>query len=145
MDILNRKFGWLAMVAIFMSYSVPIWAEEKGLAQPPPKVASLLASPGICELPDDAISCEMTVNFIWELPSASEVCLWDSHIETPLKCWNGMLTSTWQVTFTGGKDREFWLKTSHSDTLLARTSIRVIGAIEQRLRARRRQGFWRIF
>ncbi|MFC3094667.1 DUF3019 domain-containing protein [Alteromonas sediminis] len=145
MDILNRKFGILGFGIACLVITLQAVAMQKQHKTGAQNVASLLASPGVCEIPDDAVSCEMSVSFIWEMPQVESVCLWDSYHAKPLQCWHDAMTSTWQITFRGGQDREFFLKSHSSDEVYARTSIKVMGAIEQRLRARRRQGFWRIF
>jgi len=145
MDVLSSRFGLVCLALLFLMPTLVMGAQQKSAKNGAQNVASLIASPGVCELPDDAVSCEMAVSFIWEMPKVQEVCLWDSYQNKPLQCWEGAMTSTWQITFSGGQDREFFLKSASSNEEFARTTIRVMGAIEQRLRARRRQGFWRIF
>lgn len=110
-----------------------------------PKVASLVASPAVCVLADEQSHCNMQAAFLWEVPTTGDYCLWLESSETPLSCWQ----STWSATLTwqirSQQDSTYLLIDTRSQKEVARTTVRVIGELEQRIRARRRTGFWRVF
>ena len=122
------------------------WAQQTEDSEPAlrPKVASLVPSPGICVLQDEQESCQMEMVLIWEVPQSGNFCVWEQGANQPLQCWQGSWNGTLQINFQGEQDRTYILTRGQQETLVS-SSVRVMGALEQRIRARRRSGFWRVF
>lgn len=106
---------------------------------------TLTASPNICELKLEQRACSTTIALVWEVPRAGNFCLYHEKTQTRLACWQNKWSGAYQFSFSSGVAEDIWLIREDSGTLLVHTEIKVIGAIEQRVRARRRSGFWRIF
>lgn len=109
------------------------------------KVASLVTSPNVCELADDQVLCEMNASLLWEVPKAADFCLWDTEQDSPLRCWQNAWSGTLQLRFVSGHNRTYLLTRGQNGSVAAKATIQVMGALEQRLRARRRRSFWRLF
>lgn len=107
--------------------------------------ATLTASPNICELKPEQRACSASVALIWEVPRAGNFCLYHEKTQTRLACWQNKWSGVYQFSFSSGAAEDIWLIREESGAVLVQTEIKVIGAIEQRVRARRRSGFWRIF
>ena len=105
----------------------------------------LTASPNICELKPEQRACSTTIALVWEVPRAGNFCLYHEKTQTRLACWENKWSGAYQFSFSSGAAEDIWLIREDSGALLVHTEIKVIGAIEQRVRARRRSGFWRIF
>lgn len=106
---------------------------------------TLTASPNICELKDEQRACSTRVALVWEVPKAGNFCLFHEQSQTRLTCWQNKWSGVHQFTFSSGENEDIWLIRAETGDLLVHAEIKVIGAIEQRVRARRRSGFWRIF
>ena len=109
------------------------------------EVPSLVASPELCEFKKGQSLCQMDATLLWETPKAGHYCVWDSEHPTPLQCWKNSWSGTYSLHFSAGKNREFWLTEGVEGGIAASTTIAVTNALEQRLRAKRRRGFWRVF
>lgn len=109
------------------------------------EVPSLVASPELCEFKKGQTLCQMDATLLWEAPKAGHYCVWDSEHPTPLQCWKNSWSGTYSLHFSAGKNREFWLTEGIEGGIAASTTIAVTNALEQRLRAKRRRGFWRVF
>ncbi|MCC2614981.1 DUF3019 domain-containing protein [Aestuariibacter halophilus] len=131
-----------ALLGLSLCLTAPVNAQQQPM---PPRVASLIASPGTCELAQDQVSCDINAAFIWEAPTQGAYCLWESGSQIPMACWSDAWTGTFHLPFVAGEDRHFELRRKDSVHILATSTIRVIGAVEQRLRARRRHRLWRMF
>ena len=107
--------------------------------------ATLTASPNICELKEEQRACSATVALVWEVPRAGDFCLYHVQTQTRLACWKNKWSGVHQLSFSSGQTEDVWLIRESSGDMLVETEIKVIGAIEQQVRARRRSGFWRIF
>jgi hypothetical protein len=130
----------IALAAITCAFPTLAQGENTGNVDK----ATLTVSPTACALEEEKRLCEMDVAVVWEVPKAGDYCLYYHNKETPLQCWSEQIAGAMRYTFSDGKDGEFYL-ISHANIIEARAKVRVIGAIEQQLRARRRSGFWRIF
>lgn len=108
-------------------------------------VPTLVASPGMCELPSGQSICQMKTTLIWEVPKAGHFCLKDTEMEQALECWNNNWSGTHQVEFSAGNNKTYILTRGPKGTIAANITVKVIGSLEQRMRAKRRRGFWRIF
>lgn len=108
-------------------------------------VPTLVASPGMCELEFGQSQCVMNTTLIWEAPKAGDFCLKDTKNEQVLNCWENSWSGTFQVEFNSGDSKTFVLIRGRKGTIAANTTITVTGTLEQRMRARRRRGLWRIF
>ena len=106
---------------------------------------TLTASPNICELQSDERACTASIALIWEVPRAGNFCLFHEKTQTRLECWQNAWSGIHQFSFSSGVTEEVWLIREDTGIMLVQAEIKVIGAIEQRVRARRRSGFWRIF
>lgn len=106
---------------------------------------TLTASPNVCELTSDKRACSTTVALIWEVPRAGNFCLYHEKSETRLACWQGKWSGVYQYSFSSPQSENIWLIREDTGDVLVSAEIKVIGAIEQRVRIRRRSGFWRIF
>lgn len=110
-----------------------------------PEVASVVASPSVCTLEKGAVLCHAKGAIIWEVPADGYYCLWDNTLPEPLQCWQDTWSGSIQYSFSDGQSRRFLLIHGNSGEVVAETTIKVIGALEQRVRARRRNRFWRMF
>lgn len=106
---------------------------------------TLTASPNVCELKAEQRACSVSVALVWEVPRAGNFCLYHEKTQTRLACWQNKWSGAYQFSFSSGAAEDIWLIREDSGAMLVNTEIKVIGAIEQRVRARRRSGFWRIF
>lgn len=132
-----------ALCGFFCTINVARGQTDLALDQQP-SVASLVTSPGVCVLQDEQQRCETQVAFLWEVPEKDNYCLWEEGQSQPLRCWQQSWSGTWQVQLTATDSKTYILRTE-KQLEISRTTIRVIGALEQRIRARRRSGFWRVF
>lgn len=111
-----------------------------------PQVASLVSSPGRCELKSGQKVCRMTLNLIWEAPEESHYCISQAEQAEPIKCWQNAWRGSVEISFNEAKKTLFLLKHSTSEQALVETSVAVTGSYQQRKRAqRRKRGFWRMF
>lgn len=123
------------------------------LAQPEsikPKVASLVTSPGQCELIPGEADCEEVFNFIWEAPLAGDYCIRDKEKQELLSCWLNSWRGTAEIYFFASQDRGYelirFVDEEKRTQVVASVVVSVTGSLEQRYRSqRRRKGFWRIF
>lgn len=106
---------------------------------------TLTASPNVCEMDDNATSCAITVALVWEAPRSGRFCLYHEQSKIRLQCWESAYSGVYRYAFDSGADGTFLLTRGEAGPVAARANLKVIGAIEQQLRARRRSGFWRIF
>ena len=106
---------------------------------------TLTASPNVCELKAEQRACTVSVALVWEVPRAGDFCLYHEKTQTRLACWQNKWSGAYQFSFSSGAAEDIWLIREDSGAMLVHTEVKVIGAIEQRVRARRRSGFWRIF
>lgn len=108
-------------------------------------VPILTASPNVCELKASQRACAIRVALVWEVPRAGNFCLYQQHNQRELACWTNTWSGVYQLDFKSGDSQHIQLKRQGSNNVLAQTPIKVIGAIEQKVRARRRSGIWRMF
>ena len=130
-----------------ISLLITLLSASHALAQTAPErsaVTSLLASPGVCVIGDEQQVCEMNLSLLWETPVAGNYCIWIADQPEPLKCWQDSWTGVYSMTFRSAGQVEFIMTTSTNE-VVSRVEVRVIGELEQRIRARRRSGFWRVF
>ena len=108
-------------------------------------VPTLVASPGLCELQQGQTVCTMNTTLIWEAPRAGHFCLHDSEQKTPLQCWENSWSGTVQLNFEAANNRTFILTRGPKGSVAAKATISVTSTLVQRLRAKRRRSFWRMF
>ena len=108
-------------------------------------VPILTASPNVCELQNDQRACAVTVALVWEVPRAGNFCLYHLASKTRLECWTNKWSGVHQFQFSAGNTEKIMLIREESNVIVTETEVRVIGAIEQQVRARRRSGIWRMF
>lgn len=146
MELLTRMVHKSLLYAgLFGFFTANSWAQEDLGIRLKTKEPTLTASPNICELKSDQRACSTTIALVWEVPRAGNFCLYHEKTQTRLACWENKWSGAYQFTFSSGAAEDIWLIREDSGALLVHTEIKVIGAIEQRVRARRRSGFWRIF
>ncbi|REL25780.1 DUF3019 domain-containing protein [Thalassotalea euphylliae] len=113
------------------------------------KSPMLIASPNICELSEGTYLCEMKAALIWEMPQTGHYCLYEQDELQPLKCWPSHWSGSHVMTFQSDKPVTYVLRAYQSANLLGdvivQANINVIGTLEQRIRAKRRRRFLRIF
>lgn len=114
-------------------------------------VPTLVASPSICELPQGTETCQQQVSLIWEVPKAGNFCLWIKETESqqiqskPLHCWQQVFNGTHQLKVNSSEAVVFYLTRGPSQQAIATTTFSIVYPLEQRMRAKRRRGFWRLF
>jgi len=108
-------------------------------------VPTLIASPNTCELSQGEQRCQQQVSLIWEVPKAGHFCLWQKANNQLLKCWDNVWSGTHSIAINSEQSQSFYLTRGDKGVVVATTSLAVISALEQRLRAKRRRGFWRLF
>ena len=108
-------------------------------------VPILTASPNVCEMENNQRACSVTVALVWEVPRAGNFCLYHEPSRTRLACWQNQWSGVYQFAFKSGAAENVMLIREESDVIVTQTQIKVIGAIEQQVRARRRSGIWRMF
>lgn len=146
MELLTRmvtKFTLMSVLLAFIPISISAQDDLGGrlkITEP-----TLTASPNVCELKPEQRACATTIALVWEVPTAGNFCLYHEKTQTRLACWQNKWSGAYQFSFSSGAAEDIWLIREDSGSLLVHTEIKVIGAIEQRVRARRRSGFWRIF
>lgn len=109
------------------------------------EIPTLVASPALCELQKGQTACQMDVTLLWETPRAGHYCLWASEQDSPLACWQNSWSGSYGLPFASAKQLSFWLTLGVEGGIVASTTISVTRALEQRMRAKRRRGFWRVF
>lgn len=148
MELLTRyrRITRAFLVASTLFVGTAVAADDNGLGiRLKTTEATLTASPNICELKPEQRSCAVSVALVWEVPRAGNFCLYHEKTQTRLACWENKWSGVYQFSFSSGAGEDIWLIREDSGAVLVQTEIKVIGAIEQRVRARRRSGFWRIF
>lgn len=108
-------------------------------------IPTLVASPGICELDVGKAQCNMHTTLIWEVPKAGHFCLKEAETDQLLNCWENSWSGTYQVAFSSTEPRTYLLTRGPKGSIAANTVITVTGTLEQRMRSRRRRGFWSLF
>ena len=142
MDVLNtRQCIPFFLFAVLLGIATNSHGEDTAKTA----VASLVAGPQVCIREQGKTLCEMEAALIWEVPESGGYCLWDEGREEPIQCWSEAVSGTVKLTFSGDTNRTFRLTRSEQRVVLATATIKVMGALEQRLRARRRNRFWRVF
>ncbi|GGA89737.1 hypothetical protein GCM10011369_34890 [Neiella marina] len=146
------RFVLLAIVSCFASASVFANTGESNGATDDSlnielntEIPTLQASPALCELVKGQSLCEMNLTLIWETPRAGHFCLWDSQLTEPLRCWRDDWSGTHALPFSSEQDRTYWLTRGPDGSVAAQTTVAITWALEQRLRAKRRRAFWRVF
>jgi len=122
-----------------------ILAQDNGEAEIIMKTPIFIASPNVCELKKGTYLCEMKAALIWEMPKAGHYCLYEKDDVTPLQCWKNNWSGSHVLTFQSDKPVTYVLKMYQHPTVVSEVTINVIGTLEQRIRAKRRRGFLRIF
>ena len=133
------------VIAIVLLISFSLFGQQDFVIRLKTTEPTLTTSPNICELTSDKRTCATTVALIWEVPRAGNFCIYREKSKTTLACWQGKWSGVYQHTFSSTKSEKFWLIREDTKEKLISTEVKVIGAIEQRVRIRRRNGFWRIF
>lgn len=148
MELLNCFFVSVLKVIVVVS-SLLIWSVlsgQEGLGiRLKTTEPTLTASPNVCELTSEKRTCAITVALIWEVPRAGNFCLYHEKSQTRLACWQGKWSGVYQYTFSSPQSQGIRLIREETGEIVVSTEIKVLGAIEQRVRIRRRSGFWRIF
>lgn len=148
MDFLSRYFIHQKVMALGLLFSLgsssSLASDDLGIRLKT-KEPTLTASPNVCELKPEQRSCAASIALVWEVPRAGNFCLYHEKTQTRLECWQNKWSGVYQFSFSSGAGEDIWLIREESGVVLVQTEIKVIGAIEQRVRARRRSGFWRIF
>ncbi len=135
--------GYLAGLALMTSFSALAVANANDIR---PQVASLVSSPGRCELKAGKKRCKMVLNLIWEAPKAAHYCLVLQNSNVPIQCWENAWRGSVKVSFDASEKTFYMLKHWDQDGVLVKTGISVTGTYKQRKRAqRRKRGFWRMF
>lgn len=147
MEFLIRRSGslrrWLLCFTACMGFAA--LGEDDMDIRLKTTVPILTASPNVCELPSDQRACSVTIALVWEVPRAGNFCLYHQPNKQRLQCWANQWSGVYQFEFKSGASEKILLIRDESDVIVAQTEVRVIGAIEQQVRARRRSGIWRIF
>ena len=119
-----------------------------------PQVASMVSSPGRCELKSGGKICQMTMSLIWEAPQEASYCIWHlSQVQSQaqpqsqlIKCWDDTWQGSVRLNFKSSQKVSFVLKAKGDDIEVAKTDVVVTASYKQRKRAqRRKRGFWRMF
>ena len=111
-----------------------------------PQVASIVSSPGRCELNSGSNVCQMTMSLIWEAPKVNSYCIWHQSQLQPIKCWDKTWQGSVRLKFKSSQKVSFVLKAKGDDIELAKADVAVTASYKQRKRAqRRKRGFWRMF
>ncbi|REL30530.1 DUF3019 domain-containing protein [Thalassotalea euphylliae] len=113
------------------------------------KSPMLIASPNVCELASGTYLCSMKAALIWEMPHTGHYCLYEQEELEPLQCWQNQWSGSHVMMFESDKPVTYILRSYQSANLLGdaivQANINVIGTLEQRIRAKRRRRFLRIF
>lgn len=146
MDILIvvKQKAWQFFV-LLMLVSYQTIASDDDTVNLKMKEPMLIASPAICELNKETYLCEMKAALIWEMPKAGHYCLHEIDEQIPLQCWENNWSGSYVLNFQSDKSVTYVLRQYMRLTPLAEIEINVIGTLEQRIRAKRRRGFLRIF
>ena len=149
MVILNR----LSVFAILLSFATGVSAQQSTLAVAEQDslaielntlIPTLIASPSTCELKQPP-RCKLTVSLIWEVPKAGHFCLWQQSNGQLLNCWQNVWSGTYAIEIDSEQSLTFYLTRTEQGQAIATTTVAIISPLEQRLRAKRRRGFWRLF
>lgn len=143
MDVLTMPRLLFALVITIACFSLQ--AQANGETQIKMKAPILIASPSVCELKKGTYLCDMKAALIWEVPKAGHYCLYETENVTPLQCWKNNWSGSHVLTFQSDKPVTYVLKIYQQPTIVSEVTINVIGTLEQRIRAKRRRGFLRIF
>jgi len=139
----------LALIGYALAFSLCSMAAEQPLQdldiQLKTEIPTLTASPGLCEFRKGQTSCQMQATLLWETPRAGHYCIWDSEGTAPLACWQDSWSGTHTLKFISARSRTYWLTVGEQGGIAASTSISVSSGLEQRMKAKRRRGFWRVF
>ena len=112
-------------------------------------VASMVASPNACQLPQLEELCEMTFHIIWESPETANYCLYDDDEDEPLACWSNTNRGSATLEFSGHILEEYklyFLLNNKTKVTVTTVTVPISGTLKQKQRAqRRRRGFWRMF
>ena len=153
MDILAMYLRGIMVFAFAMLLNGEVHAEQNiensnqtDLVRP--QVASMVSSPGRCELKSGSKICQMTMSLIWEAPKEASYCIW--HLSQPqsqlIKCWDDTWQGSVRLNFKSSQKVSFVLKAKGDDIEVAKTDVVVTASYKQRKRAqRRKRGFWRMF
>jgi hypothetical protein len=151
MDVLGLNSKRMTSLVLVLMVLAAVWTFPSMAVAPSvdsirPQVASLVSSPGRCEIKLGQQVCQMRLNLIWETPSADRYCLLLKHQDKPIKCWENAWRGSVEVSFSASKKTFYLLKKTASDTVVVQTGVSVTGNYKQRKRAqRRKRGFWRMF
>ncbi|WP_286262336.1 DUF3019 domain-containing protein [Thalassotalea atypica] len=149
MGILNNRYALkkrlIAIAAVMFMHPQAVANNETTDATLKMKEPLLIASPNVCELSKGSYLCEMKAAIIWEMPTAGHYCLFEQGIELPLQCWRDSWSGSHVLTFQSDKRLTFELRAYQNDHTIGQATINVIGTLEQRIRAKRRRSFFRIF
>lgn len=147
MEFLSR----IVLVAVLWINIGPTLTTTAANAQDMPDIrlktteSTLTVSPNVCELGEAQALCQLTVALVWEVPRADKFCLYYQQKQQVLHCWDNAFSGVHQLQFKADSNATFLLTRGETNVVVAEAKLKVIGAIEQQLRARRRSGFWRIF
>ena len=137
------------MAIIAFSFGSHVIAEEVTQTNNTGLVASMVASPTACHLPQLEELCEMTFHIIWESPETADYCLYDDNEDEPLACWSNTNRGSATLEFSGHILEEYklyFLLNNQTKVTVTTVTVPITGTIKQKQRAqRRRRGFWRMF
>ena len=130
-----------------------LWTHQAYANEPPltldielrTEVPTLIASPELCEFQKGDTDCQMKASLLWETPRSGDYCLWDKEQKEPLECWANSWSGSYSLDFSSDHDRIYWLTRGLKGTVAAQVVISITWPLEQRLKAKRRRGFWRVF
>ena len=120
-------------------------SSQKRMAQTEVKEPLLIASPNTCELTKGTYLCEIKAALIWEAAIADDFCLYEAETVQPIQCWQNAWSGNYVLQFQSNKTVTYVLKQANDNIVLSSASINVIGTLEQRMRAKRRRKFFRMF
>lgn len=138
------RVGLLLIVILTLSTDAKAQQEKVEISEKL-KEPLLIASPNTCELAKGTFLCEMKAALIWETAKQGDYCIYELDETMPIHCWQNAWSGRYVLSFQSNKTVTYLLKQQTKQTELTRTSINVIGTLEQRMRAKRRSRFFRIF
>lgn len=147
MELLSFTKCWhrVLSTSLLLMFSSSVLSQDESGIRLKTTEPTLTASPNVCEIKDNAASCSILVALVWEVPKSGQFCLYHEQSKKMLQCWESAYSGVYRYAFDSGIDGTFLLTRGEAGAVAARAKLKVIGAIEQQLRARRRSGFWRIF
>jgi hypothetical protein len=154
MDFLisKKQRGFIILIMISVFFSLSVTAQQSNSKRPSHNqhtggigTYTLTASPGICVSRPGKSQCEMEMALIWESPEAGNFCLIEQSKDKELVCWENTSSGVYTFYLKAEKHQQYHLTKKDNVSILASTRVKVLSYVEQRLRAKRRHGFWRIF